>query len=171
MPNVFDIAALVIIAFGTIQGLRRGLSGELARLVSVVVALVLSLYFYHPFGVWCTEHTRLTVQAAHVLAFVTMVAGAMAATVLLRFLLKKIMKIVIEKKVDKAGGCVAGFISTSVFVLIIFLMMNMLPDDHYLNQKFGEESVIGSIVVHCMPLLHEAVENKKFILPGRQEED
>lgn len=156
-PNVIDVAALIIVAFSTLQGFRRGLSGELARLVSVVVAFSFGLYFYRPLGSWLVEHSRLTEQRAQALAFLAMVIAAVVVMIFLRFVLKHIMKIAFEKKVDKMGGCLAGFIRSSVFVIIVFLLLNMWPHD-YLNRQFGEKSVIGNIVVKYMPALREQIE-------------
>ena len=47
-PSLVDLVALAVVAIGGIVGLIRGLSGELARLISTVVALLLGLRFYRP---------------------------------------------------------------------------------------------------------------------------
>ena len=65
---------------------------------------------------------------------------------LLGFVFRRIMKIVFEPAVDKPGGGFAGFVSGILAVLIVFMIMIQWPND-YLNRKFGEESVIGRVVV------------------------
>jgi membrane protein required for colicin V production len=159
--SVVDIIALIVLLLGAIQGFRRGLSGQLARLISVVVALVLGLCFYAPFGAWCAEHTRLTEEPARVLAFVATVLAAIVVMIVLRLVLGTIMKVVIEKKAEKIGGCSAGLITAGISVFIVFVMMNMLPEDYYLKRKFGEESVLGTIVVRSLPMFKDAVERSK----------
>jgi len=153
-PNVVDIAVLIIVVASAIVGIRRGLSGELAHVVSLVVAFILGLYCYSPFSLWIIDHTRLTYQPARALAFITTVLAAAVAMILLRSLLKRIMKVAIEQGIDKAAGCVAGFVRSCIFVIIVVLIMNMWPND-YLNRVFGEESIIGTVVLKCMPSLRE----------------
>ena len=152
--NVFDIAALIFIVVSTLHGCFRGLSGELAHLVSVVVAFIFGLYFYQPFGSWLLENTRLTDQPARALAFLTTILVALVAMILLRFVLRRIMRIVFEEKIDKVAGCFAGFIRSSVIVIIIFLVMNLWPNE-YLNRRCGEESVIGGLLLKYVPSLRE----------------
>lgn len=156
-PNLIDIVALVVVVLGAFQGWLRGLSGELARLISVVVAFVLGIYFYRPFGAWFLENTRLSIQAADTLAFVVTVLAAAVVMVLLRVVLKRIMKVVIEEKFDKACGVAAGLLRAWVLVAVVFLAMNLWPNT-YLNRKFGEESIIGRQVLRLVPELRGAVE-------------
>jgi uncharacterized membrane protein required for colicin V production len=160
LPNVLDIIALILVALGTFQGFRRGLSGELAGLVSVVIAFLIGITFYVPFGVWFAEHTRLDEESARVVAFVVTVLVAGALLVLLRLVLSLVMKVVVEKKVDKVGGCIAGFVRSLVLVLTVFLIMNLCPHE-YLNMHFGEKSLVGRLVVKCTPVLREKVEGLK----------
>lgn len=158
--NIIDIAAIAIIILGIIQGYRRRLSGELAHLISVVAAFSIGLFFFRPAGNWFTEHTRLTDQGAHVVAFITTMLASIIVMTLLRIVLGRIMKVVIEPEADRTGGAIAGFFRASVFVVIVFIIMNMWPHD-YLNRIFGEQSLIGSAVVKCMPRLREVVEEHK----------
>ncbi|MBN2302079.1 MAG: CvpA family protein [Lentisphaerae bacterium] len=160
--SVIDIVALVIVALGALIGYRRGLSGELAQLISVIVAFVISLLLYHPVGSWLHEHTQLNnrPQAAHAVAFIATIIGATIAMIILRYLLKRIMQVVIEKEVDKIGGVIAGFVRASILVVIVFLLLNMWPHE-YLNRLFGEESVIGTAVLHCMPSFEEQFSSVK----------
>lgn len=157
-PNAVDIAALIFIAVGVFIGLRRGLSGELAHLLSIAAAFIVGLSFHQPIGVWLAEHTRLSPQSGRAMAFFLAVVVAMLGMVLARLAVKNIMKVVIEKEADKIGGCIAGFVRSSVIVIAVFLVMNMWPHD-YLNRQFGEESIIGSVVLKCMPSLRSALDD------------
>jgi uncharacterized membrane protein required for colicin V production len=73
--NIVDIIALIIIALGSIRGLIRGLSSEIACFISTITALFMGLHFFRPFGSWLLENTRLTKWSAHAVAFaVTVIA-------------------------------------------------------------------------------------------------
>jgi uncharacterized membrane protein required for colicin V production len=156
-PNAVDIGALVILLLGTIIGFRRGLSGEIARFIGTIVAFCLGIYFYKPLGEWLVEHTRLEEGPANVIAFVVMVSVVLLITLIIRLILRSIMKISFEGNIEKAGGCVAGFIRAFLLILIIFIAMNMWPHD-YLNRIFGKESIIGGVVVKYMPAIRKQVE-------------
>jgi uncharacterized membrane protein required for colicin V production len=160
LPNALDIIALIVVALGTFQGFRRGLSGELAGLVSVVVAFLTGISLYGSFGTWLADNTRLNEDPAQAVAFVSTVLIAGIVLVLLRLVLRLVMKVVVEKKVDKVGGCIAGFVRSLVLVFTVFLMMNLWPHD-YLNRHFGEKSLVGKVVVRCTPVLRERMEEMR----------
>lgn len=156
-PNAVDIGALVILLLGTIIGFRRGLSGEIARFIGTIAALCLGIYFYKPFGAWIAGHTRIGEETANVIAFALMAGAVLLITLLVRLILRSIMKISFEGNLEKAGGCIAGFIRALILVLMVFMAMNMWPHE-YLNRTFGRESVIGSLVVKYMPAIKKQVE-------------
>ncbi len=158
--NIVDIIALIIILLGSIRGLIRGLSAEIAGFISTITALCMGLYFFRPFGSWFLENTRLTKWSAHAVAFVVTIIAAIIAMALLRSAMKYIIKIVVNPKADRLGGLIAGFISSSIIIIIIFMTVNML-NDKYWNRIFKEKSFIGSMVGNCIPPLEEIEEMAK----------
>jgi uncharacterized membrane protein required for colicin V production len=157
LPSVIDIIALVLVVLGAIVGYRRRLSGELAHVVSIVAALLLGLFFHRPIGLWLSENTRLSEPGARAAAFIATTLVAAVTLILVRAVLRRVMRVVMEEEADKTAGCVAGAIRAAVVVLIVFIFMNMVPHD-YLNKVFGERSVIGRMVLACMPSLREAID-------------
>jgi uncharacterized membrane protein required for colicin V production len=152
--NAVDIGALLVVCLSTLRGFHRGLSGELAQLISVVAALILGVYTRKPFGSWLLENTHLSNRSAHALAFVLTVVAVILAMVLLGFVFRRIMKVVFEEGVDKPGGGLAGFASGTLVAIIVFMIMNMWPHE-YLNRQFGEESIIGRVVVKWTPTVQD----------------
>ena len=168
--NIIDYLAIGIVLLGILQGYHRRFSGELAHLISVVVAFVFGLLFYRPFGIWLIDHTRLTGQTANVVAFITTMLASMIIMTIIRLTLRRIMRVVIEEEVDKTLGAISGFLRVSVFVFAVFLIMNMWPND-YLNRIFGEESFIGRVIVKITPSFYEALEKQQERLEKLQEEE
>ena len=150
--TVIDIAAFILIALGTIHGCLRGLSGELAHVLSVIAAFVFGLWFHQPFAAWMLNNTRLSERPAQALAFATTILSALMVMLCLRFVFRRIMKVVIEEHFDKIGGGIAGFIRSCLIVMIIFILFNIWPHE-YLNRTFGEESLIGSFLRSQIPIL------------------
>jgi uncharacterized membrane protein required for colicin V production len=152
--SVIDVAAMVVALLCAAHGYRRGLSGALAQSAGAVAALILGLYAYQPFSAWLQIHTRLTERAAEVTAFLSTSIAVIVALLMLRSVLKRIMKIVIEQPFDKWAGLLAGTLRAIALVSIVFLAMNLWPHP-YLNRKFGEESAIGRVALRLIPLLRE----------------
>ena len=48
MFTVVEVGALVLVLWEFLWGLKRGLSGELSRLISTVIVLTAGLRFYRP---------------------------------------------------------------------------------------------------------------------------
>lgn len=156
-PNIVDIAALVIIIIGAALGFKRGLSGELARFLSVIAAFVFGLWFCAPFGEWLTNNSRLENRAAYAFAFLVTILMSFTILLALRFLLKRVIKVVVADSFDRIGGAVAGFASSFLFVVIVLLSINLWPHE-YLNRIFGKESILGRAVLHVVPTIRHELE-------------
>jgi uncharacterized membrane protein required for colicin V production len=152
--NIIDILAGGLIAVGTVHGLMRGLSGELSALLSVLVAFIFTAWFHSPLALWMVTHTRLDERGAQTLAFVTTIVTALVILLLVRFGLRRIMRVVIEEQFDRVGGAIAGCFRAIMVTVIIFMVMNLWPHP-YLNQKFGEESLVGALIAPHIPFILE----------------
>ena len=157
--SLVDVIALAAIALGTVRGYFRGLSGELARVISLVAAFAIGLRFYEPLAEQVMAYTRISGENAPVAAFIITVAAAIVCLFLMRFVLKRIMKVVIEERADKVGGVIAGLLRSVLVVLIVFLALNLWPNER-LNRVFGEESLIGRVVLKAAPRAREYVEGQ-----------
>ncbi len=155
--NLVDIVALSLIALGSLHGFIRGLSGELSHLISLIASFIFGIWFYEPFGMWLSANTRLTAQPAHALAFIATILVALIILLCLRYFLRTIMKVVIEEKFDRIGGLVAGLLRSTIIVVIIFVFMNLIPHE-YLNQEFGDDSIIGSFIKPHISYITEKAE-------------
>ena len=162
MFNMIDILAIIVLLLGILLGFRRRLSGELAHLISMVVAFLVGFFSYQPLGQWLLENSRLGPRAAQAAVFVFTIILASLAMVLVRTLLKRILSVVLEEETDKMAGGVAGFVKSVLLILIIFLFMNMIPHA-YLNRVFGEESAIGRGVLTWMPKIEEKMDSMEQI--------
>ena len=158
-PHVADFLAVAVVVLITIRGHTRGLSGEVAQLAGLVIAFLFGLQAHPVVTLWLLDHTRLEGQSAHAVAFVAAFLAAVAAMLLVRYLLRFVMRVVIEEKFDKAAGSVAAFLRACILVTVVFLVMNLWPHE-YLNRTFGEDSLIGTIVMRQAAHLVEKVEER-----------
>ena len=149
-----DLAALLVLLWGMLRGLRRGLSGELAQLAGVVVAFLFGLRVYAPFADWLLTYTRLTGRSVQAAAFLATVVAALIVLIVLHALLRGLVRLVVEERIDRPLGLAAGAVRSAVLIAIIFVIINLWPSE-YLNRTFGEESVVGNLLLRCMPALRE----------------
>ena len=158
LGNVVDIIAVALVAISGVRGFFRGLSGELAQLAGTVGALLFGLLAYDPTTTWLMTYTVLgdDPRMARAVAFVGTILAASVAMVLLRYIVRRVVRVVVEGSADRWLGLAAGSVRTTLIVVILFLALNMIPHP-YLNRVFGEESRIGRRVASLLPRLEARV--------------
>lgn len=157
--NVIDIVACVFILLSMLHGYKRGLSGEVAQLVGVLVGFCLGMAGYRPFAAWMAANTRVSGGVADVLAFIVILVFSTGALVLVRVVLSRVMRVVFDESLNKGGGVIAAFIRSGVVTLIMFIVMNLVPHP-YLNEQFGQASLIGRGTLRILPVLRAEIERR-----------
>lgn len=169
--TMVDIAALILIAVGGIQGFFRGFSGEIARLLGVIIAFIGGTLLHEPIGQWVSSMTNLDARPAQALAFIATVIIAVVMMILVRILLKKVITSVFAEGFDKTAGVVAGLLRMSLFVCLFFIAMNMVPVES-LNSLFSEKSTVGKFIIRYVPTVEKTLEKAGiFPLKGDNELD
>jgi hypothetical protein len=153
--NLVDVCALGVIALGALRGFFRGLAGEAARALAPAAGLALGWAAGRPLAAWMLEHTRLTGERVRAAAFLTAVLGAVVALVAARFVLGKLFKVVVNERVNRVGGALAGAARGALIIAIVFVTLNLWPNEA-LNRRFGEDSLLGSALLRIWPGLREA---------------
>ncbi|MBN1557928.1 MAG: CvpA family protein [Lentisphaerae bacterium] len=156
-PNAVDAGAGVVLLWGMLVGLRRGLSGELGQLAGVVAAFVCGLRLYGPFADWLLTGTRLTGQSARAAAFLITVIAALIVLIVMRAFLRGLVRLVVAETADRPLGLAAGLLRSAVLIVIVVVVMNLWPSAT-LNRMFGEASVVGTLVLRALPALREDAE-------------
>ena len=164
--NLIDIAAGIYLLFGVFRGFKRGLSGELARLVSIAVILIAGWQLYEPLGQKIGEITRLTDNESRLAGFVLSLVAAGLVMVLLRWVLKNMMEFAFKGNIERIGGMIAGFLRTLAIVTAIVVAASLSPSA-YLAQKFSEDSRIGSLITRYVVPTYQLIteENPELGLP------
>lgn len=149
-PNAVDVAVIICLVIGGIQGFVRGLSGELAQLVSAIAGFGTGIWVYVPISRWVLKHARLDDDMARAAAFAAAMVVAVVLMLVIRYAFKKIISGVIQEKFDKATGAVAGILRAGIFTMMFLILMNLWPHA-YINKLFGSESIFGTIAGKAMP--------------------
>ena len=161
IANIIDLACVAVLIAGAIAGMIRGLSGELAQLCGSVAALVFGLWAFNPLSAWLLERPELRDEpdAARVLTLLALLLAASAILIFLQFGLQRLFKVAVPAGADKVLGLAAGLAKWAVIIVIVFLVMNLWPNDA-LNSLFGEKSLIGRQVAGLMPMIEEEAESR-----------
>ncbi len=150
IPNAVDIAVIICLMIGAVQGFIRGLSGELAQLLSAVAGFGSGVWVFGPISQWMQKNGRLGEDASRAVSFVASMIAAIILMIVLRLVFKKLISGIIQEKFDKATGSIAGMLRAGIFVLMFLILMNLWPHD-YINRLFGKESIFGTLAVKAMP--------------------
>lgn len=104
--NWLDIVLLLIVGFSVLTSFRKGLSREIIGLVSVVLGLLLGVWFYGTASIYVRPYVSSPL-AAKLAGFFLVFALVFLAGVLLRFLVGKFLRVTKLSFVDHLMG--AGF--------------------------------------------------------------
>lgn len=171
--NLVDILAMIYIVLGVVRGFLNGLSGELARLLSVVVAVAAGLHFYEPMGGYLLDHTRMgewDPKAAYMVSFGVLLAGGWLAMRLLRVVLRHLMEFTFRGRIEKVGGALAGFLRYSVEAGAIILLLGLVPHEA-MRKHFVDESFFGRpLALYVLPAYEKLAEKYPALrIPVRRE--
>ena len=166
--NFVDIIALILVLLGLWQGYRRGLSGELAQVISAIVSVWVSWHYYDDLGHWLTDSTRLGPQESLAVAFILLILGAFLFTWVVRIILRHIMEFTFKERIEKMGGALAGLIRTSLIIAVVIFFAGLLPNE-FLHRVFMENSLIGRQLDHYIPTAYEKLTEYYPNLPEFQQ--
>ena len=141
--NIIDIVFAVILIFGLIQGLRKGLFVELASLVALVVGVYGAVHFSYYVGDWLSQRMSWSEQVIKLSAF--------AITFIIIVIIITMAGKALTKIADFAMLGIANKILGGLFSLIkyAFILSAILMFLHAANDRIGlvsqetmEESIL-----------------------------
>ena len=163
-----DVIALVVLMIGALVGFRRGLSAQIAGPLSLLLAMLFALYAYGP--IRQAIHTSGWVPAStqSLAGIAGVVLASLVVFMLLRWILSRGIRRLTENRGEHVGGALFGALRTALFILIIFLLMNVFPHAG-LNRRFGEDSLIGRQVIRMTPAIRAEWEAWRPSPPARSD--
>ena len=166
--NIFDIIVLLYLLSGLYHGLRRGLSGELASVLSTGLAFVGGWKLYQPLGDHLLKVSKLSSPTAHALAFVILIVGGYIVLKIIRLLLRHLMEFSFKGKLERLGGALSGLIRVTVVAATFVLMVGLGPGA-FLRDLVIEKSVFGSQVFSRLGPVVESLKEKYPALQQAEE--
>lgn len=118
-----------ILLVGLLGGIRRGLSGELSRLLALVLSFSGAWHFHHlavpllqPRLDWGEDALRLT-------SFVSIFLLLYLVLKVIRFAVHTILNITFRGPLEYVGGALLGLLRYSLVVVMLFLIANQVPSE------------------------------------------
>ncbi len=164
--NAVDVVALVYFVFAAAMGFKRGLSGELTRLVGASATIIITLKYFSQLSDVFTQHTRLAEhpETARPLAFILIAVCVGLCFFVLRILLAYVMKVSFNPKIDRVCGILAGCARATIIVAVIVLALGLCPSQ-FLRRVFREQSAFGRVLFTHAPTLVERAQNFLHVSP------
>ena len=155
--TLVDIIAAALILIGALQGLFRGLSGEMARLLGAICAFVAGALLHEPVGEWVASYTRLEDQEARMLTYIVTVLAALILWALFHKLIKKLLQLVLSVGFDRVAGVPAGMLRMTALVGIVCIAIHIWPQAPF-KEHVGMESFFGRQAIRLVPAVQRQLE-------------
>ncbi len=157
--NIIDAIVGVFLAAGLIGGIRRGLSGELARAVIAVACIVVATLYGRPLADWAMNRFDLSPRTSYLTALLALLLGVYLASSLLRMLLGRLMDFHFKGKLERLGGGLCGLLRSGVVVSILLLLLSLMPNPT-LSDLITQESWSGRLICPRMRPMYESLSER-----------
>ena len=125
--NAIDWIIVIVLALFAFQGMRKGLLRELAGLVGILVAFVLSVRLLDDVSVLISYYLGISPRIAVFVSGILIFAGVMVLFILLAKVLRKVLDWAHLGWMDRVGGGAFGLLKGAVLVSILALLVSLLP--------------------------------------------
>jgi len=163
--NWVDWAFFAALLYGAALGAVRGLSSELATLIGMVVAVIVTRLFYEPVSFWVCERWGWNEQITRLFAVVLLALLALYGMRLLRIALGAMMTFSFKGLVERVGGLLAGFFRLGVIALVLLLAASFVPSST-LQRAVMYDSAVGRQALPLLVAKYNELAAKAAMLPA-----
>ena len=125
--NWVDAVFAAVLVYGAVMGLARGLSHELATLIGMVVAVIVTRLFYEPLSAWICGQWGWDAEITRLAAVVALALAALYGMRLLRIALGTLMTFSFKGLVERVGGLLTGMVRQGTVFLVLLLAASFVP--------------------------------------------
>lgn len=121
--SLLDGFILVVLLGGLVHGFSAGAVRQVASLVGVVMALLLSVQLMHPVGDLTVESLGLSDAVAPIVGFVVVFLGVWLVFFALSRLLEQLLETLSLTLVNRLAGGALGAFKTALLLSVLFLVL------------------------------------------------
>jgi uncharacterized membrane protein required for colicin V production len=163
MFNWVDGLFVAVLLYGAVMGLARGLSHELATLIGMVVAVVVTRIFYEPVSAWICEKWGWNPEITRLAAVVALALLTLYGMRLLRVALGALMTFSFKGLVERVGGLLTGLVRQGVTFLVLLLAASFVPSSS-LQRAVMYDSATGRTVLPYLVKEYNALAEKAALI-------
>jgi len=168
---IFDIIIAVILIFGFIRGLMKGLFVEVASLVALIGGVYGAIHFSNYIGDFLKTKVSWEEQYISLVAFAATFAIIVLIVSLLGRILTKVANFAFLGGLNKILGGVFAALKYALIISIVLLLFdrfnNTIP---FIDQKAKESSILYEPVRKLAPTLFPSIIND-YVKPEEKQED
>lgn len=153
--NYIDYVLLALLVAMIIVGSKKGLIRELSALITLILAVIVSINFMDSFTVWVYEKVGGSPMVVTFVSFIILIGLMYAAFKLLGMGVARIIHLQKKGRKDQMGGAFIGFMRGWLVISFVFFLLFLLPmpAGFYLAV---ENSFFGPTVLKTIPILFES---------------
>ena len=122
--NWYDLVVIAALIYGVWSGVRAGLTGEIIRVIGLVLMIVLALHFYEDAGHWLRARSQLDENSALLIAFVGIALAVYLVVLAARRATQgEMQKLKFAALVENVGGGFAGLIRMAVILAWVTVLL------------------------------------------------
>ena len=156
--NWYDVVVVLALLYGVWSGVRAGLTGEVIRVIGLILMVAVALTSYQSAGNWMAGHSQMPVETAQLLAFVSIAVVVYLISVAVRLALhRRMLQYKFSALVENVGGGCAGVVRMTVIMAWLTVVLS-LSANASVRRNIDGGSCFGSFIVHQLPALQSVVE-------------
>ncbi len=160
--NIFDIIITIVLLFGFIRGIIKGLFVEVASLTALVAGVYGSIHFSYfasdflkKYVSWKSEYISLTSFAVTFIIIIVIIA-------LLGKLLTKLANFAALGLINKITGGIFGALKLGVILSVLFIFFEKINTSFaFVEKEQLEQSILYKPVKQIAPMIFPAVIKEK----------
>lgn len=161
--NWVDWVFLAVLVYGAGMGFFRGLSHELATLIAMGVAVIVTRLFYEPVSSWICDRWNWNPEITRLVAVVALALLTLYGMRALRLALGTLMTFSFKGPVERIGGLVTGLVRQGATFLVLLLAASFVPSSN-LQRAVMFDSRIGPAVLPHLVEGYNALAEKAAII-------
>ena len=140
--QTIDIIIAVLLAIGLVSGLRDGLVKQVAGLAGIIGGLLLGRMFYLPVGEWLCTTLSISIEAAHITAFILILIVVPLLLNLVGWVVAKILSAISLGWMNRLLGGVVGVLKFALLVGVIITGIELFDTHEVLVSEQKKEASI-----------------------------
>ena len=138
--NYFDLAILILISFGILRGLLKGLIIEVSSLISLYIGIVGSITYSEYLSKLIINFTKWNETAVNIFCFILLFIAIVWSIMLTARFITKILKIAYLGLLNRIFGGLFGGVKWIVILSGVVIIYNSLNEVITVPNKFLEDS-------------------------------